>query len=141
MNSTEARALGEALRMLRHRHGLSAERLARQAGVSRETVLSIENGKFKDRPYSLPAICEALGVAPADVMDSAARIKSGIPVPEPRRDGLERRVTRYDKARARVRSADIPRSERERLLSVIDRLEVQQGALDEVLDATVDGIG
>lgn len=147
MNNTETtdpRAIGEAVRRLRQRQGLSAERLAYQAHVSRSTVLTVENGKFTGRPYSLPAICEALGVTVGELEDIATKPDSIAKTPSAPTDGYEgpeRRLTRYDKARERVRNSDVPRSEKERLLSFIDRLEVQQGVLDESLDATVDGIG
>lgn len=136
MDTDKAAALGEAIRALRWRRGLSAERLAYQAGVSKQTVLSIENGKFKDRPYSLPAIAEVLDVAPDSIIEAAARLERGRTLLDPD----EQVSTRYEQARRRVRSASISRSEKKRLLAVIDQFEVQQRALDDSLDAILDGI-
>lgn len=136
MNTDEAVALGEAIRVLRQRQGLSAERLAYQAGVSKQTVLSIENGRFKDRPYSLPAIAEVLGIPPDEITGAAARLQRR-DVPDP--NGGQGR-SRYDQARDRVRSAAIRRSEKERLLALIDQFEVQQRALDDSLATILDGL-
>ncbi len=41
-----SRRLGEAVRVLRERRGLSQESLAAQAGVHRSTVLKVENDRL-----------------------------------------------------------------------------------------------
>lgn len=137
MNTTEAAALGEAIRKLRRHQGLTAEKLAYQAGVSKQTVLTVENGKFKERPYSLPAIAEVLHVPPDDIINAAARLERGRTAPDPNVQAL----TQYDQARDRVRSAaGVSQPEKQRLLAVIDQFEVQQRALDDSLATILDGI-
>ena len=68
-----------SLRDTRLRHGLTAEKLARQSGVSATTIFRIEEGKTSPRPYIVRRICTALECAPWDVEEFAASL---------RRDGL-----------------------------------------------------
>lgn len=69
-----ARFSPTALRVTRHRAGLSREKLARAADVSLDSIRSYERGRYKTGP-SFDAVCRiaaALGVALQDLTDEAA---------------------------------------------------------------------
>lgn len=55
------------LRRLRRRKGWSIRDLAREAGVSADTVLDLENGRREARPSTMRKLAAALGVAIAEV--------------------------------------------------------------------------
>lgn len=52
-----------SVKELRERAGLSQEALARQVGVSRQTVVNIERGANEPRVFLALALAAALGVA------------------------------------------------------------------------------
>jgi transcriptional regulator with XRE-family HTH domain len=58
------------LRELRERVALSQEGLAKKSGVSRATIADLEAGKRPARPSTRRKLAEALGVEPAELMDS-----------------------------------------------------------------------
>jgi transcriptional regulator with XRE-family HTH domain len=58
------------LRELRERAALSQEDLARKSGVSRATIADLEADKRPARPSTRRKLAEALGVEPAELMDS-----------------------------------------------------------------------
>lgn len=55
--------IGQRVRAARDARGWSQARLAKEAGVSPNTVLSIENGKRPPRPGKLAAVLNTLGIA------------------------------------------------------------------------------
>lgn len=60
------------LRELRDKASLSQEELAERSGVSRTTITDLELGKRKPHPKTRRKLAEALGVEPAELMDSEA---------------------------------------------------------------------
>ena len=58
------------LRELRDKASLSQEELAERSGVSRTTITDLELGKRKPHPKTRRKLAEALGVEPAELMDS-----------------------------------------------------------------------
>lgn len=56
--------IGERVRTARKARGWSQERLAKEAGVSPNTVLSIEKGKRQAQSGKLRPVLDALGLAP-----------------------------------------------------------------------------
>jgi transcriptional regulator with XRE-family HTH domain len=58
------------LRELRERAALSQEDLAKKAGVARATIADLEANKRPARPSTRRKLAEALGVEPAELMDS-----------------------------------------------------------------------
>ena len=58
------------LRELRERAALSQEDLAKKAGVDRATIADLEANKRPARPITRRKLAEALGVEPAELMDS-----------------------------------------------------------------------
>ena len=58
------------LRGLRERAALSQEDLAKKAGVARATIADLEANKRPARPSTRRKLAEALGVEPAELMDS-----------------------------------------------------------------------
>ena len=65
------------LRELRERAALSQEDLAKRSGVSRATIADLEADKRPSRPSTRRKLAEALGVAPAELMDSETGGKPG----------------------------------------------------------------
>jgi transcriptional regulator with XRE-family HTH domain len=58
------------LRELRERAALSQEDLAKKASVARATIADLEANKRPARPSTRRKLAEALGVEPAELMDS-----------------------------------------------------------------------
>ena len=58
------------LRELRERAALSQEDLAKKAGVARATIADLEANKRPARPSTRRKLAEALGVEPAELMDT-----------------------------------------------------------------------
>lgn len=54
-------SIGEGIRVIRKRAGLTQSELARRAGVSRNAVSMVENDTSNSTLNTLIAICEALG--------------------------------------------------------------------------------
>ena len=55
-------------RELREKRGLSVRGLAKEAGISTETVYSVEHGKRRPSMKTLGKIARALGVDPRDLL-------------------------------------------------------------------------
>lgn len=68
MNDQARKAEGDRIRTAREQHGWSQEELAERAGVSPNTVGSIELGNKRTQPGKLTAVREALGIAPLAVV-------------------------------------------------------------------------
>lgn len=51
----------------RYTLGISSAELARRAGLSKQTISDIENGRRPGSPETHKAIADALGVEPADL--------------------------------------------------------------------------
>lgn len=92
------RTVGSHLKSLRVQRGLSQERLAEEAGLSRDAIARIERGDRAPRVTTLNALAEALQSTVADVLagsHAAAEPPSGS-------DRLTRRVRRLERALAGV---------------------------------------
>jgi transcriptional regulator with XRE-family HTH domain len=66
-----SRRLGEAVRVLRERRGLSQESLATQAGVHRSTVLHVENDSSAKAGPALDTVerlARGLNLTPSDLI-------------------------------------------------------------------------
>lgn len=57
-------AIGERVQRARESLGWSQATLGRNAGVSENTILSIEKGKHRTQPEKLRQVLDALGLAP-----------------------------------------------------------------------------
>ena len=57
------------LKRLRLRKLLSQDRLAKLSGVSRTTVVAIENNQHKPQPLTIQKLANALGVDPSEIDD------------------------------------------------------------------------
>ena len=68
MDDKQRADLAAQVRESREARGWSQERLAQEAGVSENTVLSLERGKKKTQPGKVRLILDALGAAPALTM-------------------------------------------------------------------------
>jgi transcriptional regulator with XRE-family HTH domain len=66
--------VGERIRDVRSRRGLSVRQLAREVGVSASLVSQIENGRSRPSVSTLYAITQALGVSVEDVFDTASEV-------------------------------------------------------------------
>ena len=58
---------------LREEHGWSMRDLAREAGVSLDTVQAMEHGSRPHRPSSVKKVADALGVSVRDLKGTASR--------------------------------------------------------------------
>lgn len=59
---------GESVRRLRTERALSLSDLEAASGVSRETILAIEQGKRNPHPGTIRKLAEALGVEPRELL-------------------------------------------------------------------------
>jgi transcriptional regulator with XRE-family HTH domain len=62
---------GEKLRTLRERRFLSHRDLAKRADVSPTTVLNLEAGRVEAQRRTVRKLAEALGVDPAELVESS----------------------------------------------------------------------
>ncbi len=71
MRASERDALlfGRNLFLARQRRGLSGERLAKRAGMSRDGVYRIEMGQRSPRLGTLLALADALGIGPCELLE------------------------------------------------------------------------
>jgi transcriptional regulator with XRE-family HTH domain len=63
MDQNQRDQIGQRVRTVRAERGWSQARLAEAAGVSENTVLSIEKGRLATQPTKLRAVLDALGLA------------------------------------------------------------------------------
>lgn len=68
--------LGEAIRELREKRGLTQERLAQDAGVTTGTVSLLERGQSNPAWGTVKALADGLGVTVAELAKGAARHES-----------------------------------------------------------------
>lgn len=66
-------ALGEAIRHLREKHGITQEGLAQDAGLTTGTISLIERGRSNPAWGTVKAIAEALGVSMNELAKLASR--------------------------------------------------------------------
>jgi transcriptional regulator with XRE-family HTH domain len=66
-------ALGEAIRQLREKRGLTQERLAQDAGVTTGTVSLLERGQSNPAWGTVDALANALGVSLSELAKLASR--------------------------------------------------------------------
>ncbi|HEY2478524.1 MAG TPA: helix-turn-helix transcriptional regulator [Solirubrobacterales bacterium] len=64
----DAKHFGRNLLLARRRHGLSQERLAARAGLSRDTIYKIEMGTRSPRLDTLLRLADTLGVDPCELL-------------------------------------------------------------------------
>ena len=69
-------ALGEAIRQLRNKRGLSQEDLAHAAGVTTGTVSTIERGNSNPTWGTVKRIAQALGVRIVELPNESPRKRS-----------------------------------------------------------------
>lgn len=67
--------LGDELREARERAGLTQEQLAFRAGLSRPYVSQLEHGHKSPTLETLFLVCDALGVAAADLVGRVERAR------------------------------------------------------------------
>lgn len=60
--------LGDRIRSLRIARGLTLDELAKEAGVSRATIVNVQSGKHSPAVETLGQIAIALGVSVADLV-------------------------------------------------------------------------
>ena len=80
--------MAKSLRQLRTSQLMSIRELATRANITQKTVTDIEYGRRKPNYETMRAVCEALGVAPHEILEFAVTIESrGTPrhrdAPEP----------------------------------------------------------
>jgi transcriptional regulator with XRE-family HTH domain len=70
VRATEHDALmfGRNLYLARQRRGLSGERLAERAGMSRDGIYKLELGQRSPRLATVLALADALGIGPAELL-------------------------------------------------------------------------
>jgi transcriptional regulator with XRE-family HTH domain len=69
-------ALGEAVRHLREKRGITQERLAQDAGLTTGTVSLVERGRSNPAWGTVKSIAEALDVSMAELAAAADRSES-----------------------------------------------------------------
>lgn len=69
---TDAAALGERLRSLRHQRGLTLAQVAAESGLTKGFISQLERGLTSISLSSLARVCAALGVRFGDVLDEPA---------------------------------------------------------------------
>jgi len=67
------RRLTMRVKELREEHGWSMRDLAREAGVSLDTVQAMEHGSRPHRPSSVKKVADALGVSVGDLKGTTSR--------------------------------------------------------------------
>ena len=73
MDHRIAEAFGQVLRAEREEAGLSQEKLAFESGIDRTFVSMLERGVRQPSLTTIFHICEALGVAPDDVVTKTSQ--------------------------------------------------------------------
>lgn len=81
--------VGSSVRVLRMRHGLSIRQLARQSGISVNTLSLIENGRTSPTASTLQQLAAALGLSVAAFFETGVRQENVVYV----KSGQRRRVT------------------------------------------------
>jgi putative transcriptional regulator len=74
-NPAEGTEYESEVRKYRERKGLTQEALARQLGVSRQTIVNIERGDNEPRVLLAMALAAALGVALVDLFRKGASFR------------------------------------------------------------------
>lgn len=69
-------ALGEAVRQLREKGGLTQERLAQDAGVTTGTVSLVERGQSNPSWGTVKAIADGLSVSMLDLAKAVIRLEA-----------------------------------------------------------------
>jgi len=69
-------ALGEAVRQLRDKRGITQERLAQDAGLTTGTVSLIERGRSNPAWGTIKALADGLGISVADLATLASDIEA-----------------------------------------------------------------
>src|SRR5690606_37790083 len=68
-NLKKLKALGNHIRHLRNKKGLTQEQLASLAGVSENTIVTLESGKLNTTVATCFDIAKALGLKDKDIFD------------------------------------------------------------------------
>jgi transcriptional regulator with XRE-family HTH domain len=75
-------AFGRNLVDARRRRGVSQERLAFAAGLTRDTIGKLENGRRQPRLATILILCEVLRVEPNELLDGlTAEYEPKLPLP------------------------------------------------------------
>jgi transcriptional regulator with XRE-family HTH domain len=61
--------LGENLRRIRNKSGISQSALADRVGVSLHTIFRVENGKTQPRASDIKKLCNVLNVTKAELLN------------------------------------------------------------------------
>ena len=61
--------IGEKIKELRRKKGLSQEELAEQAGINLRTIQRIENNESEPRGNTMHLICKVLDIHAEDILD------------------------------------------------------------------------
>lgn len=69
-------ALGEAVRQLREKRGLTQERLAQDAGLTTGTISLIERGRSNPAWGTVKALADGIGVSVAALATLASKIEA-----------------------------------------------------------------
>ena len=64
---------GAKLKQLREDRAFSVRDLAREAGISTDTITALEKGRRKAWPRNVRKLADALGVAPRELMKGSNR--------------------------------------------------------------------
>lgn len=59
---------GMKLRQVRRKHAWSQRDLARESGISQDTITRLETGQREAQPRTLRRLADALGVEPKELM-------------------------------------------------------------------------
>jgi transcriptional regulator with XRE-family HTH domain len=73
-----ARQVGEMIRQLRERHGLTQEELGRAAGLTKVSISHIERGITATNLAALERIAHQLGASPAELVGGPANRGSAV---------------------------------------------------------------
>lgn len=69
--------LGEAVRQLREKRGVTQERLAQEAGLTTGTVSLVERGRSNPAWGTVKAVADGLGVSMVELVELAEKIEAG----------------------------------------------------------------
>lgn len=68
--------LGEAVRLLREKRGITQERLAQDAGVTTGTISLVERGRSNPAWGTVRALASGLGVSMVEIVKLAEKIEA-----------------------------------------------------------------
>jgi transcriptional regulator with XRE-family HTH domain len=75
-NYKDLLALGEAVKLVRERRGVSADELANTSGVPRERIAALEAGQLDPTYEQLLEIADGLSIQPSALVGLAERLRT-----------------------------------------------------------------